>query len=303
MLDRARAAERDGERPERAPGPSRATPRPTVAASRAASPVRSPPDRPRPAASPRPGPGSGCPACIASARRSRSAASTSLAGHIGLKLYHWCGAAAIATASSSAMPWVTRWRAAGSFGGTDIGSSKAMSKVSSGSSVDADREDAGAGLGGEGRRSCGKRGPGAEEADRDPVAPVAPVDEEPEQLAAPQDAEDPAQVAPRDERHAPFLLALAAEVVEQLGERGVVGDDADRHAEPGDARADGLVAPHVGHDEDQRPARVATGLAIAVPDAVYGLRVEVDEPGDLVGGKRRQPHQLDEIPPVFGVRP
>ena len=40
---------------------------------------------------PRPGPGSGRPACIARARRSRSADSASLAGQIGLKLYHWSG--------------------------------------------------------------------------------------------------------------------------------------------------------------------------------------------------------------------
>ena len=69
-------------------------PRPRRSPSRPASGRRR-----EPAARARVGP----PACIASARRSRSAASSAVAGQIGLKLYHWSGAAADRRASASAM--------------------------------------------------------------------------------------------------------------------------------------------------------------------------------------------------------
>ena len=48
------------------------------------------------------------PASIRSARRSSSAASASVGGHIGLKLYHCSGAAAIVASSADATAWVAR---------------------------------------------------------------------------------------------------------------------------------------------------------------------------------------------------
>ena len=51
--------------------------------------------------------------------------SAASAGHIGLKLYHCSGAAAIVAASASAIAWVARWSAAGSVDGTSIGSPQA----------------------------------------------------------------------------------------------------------------------------------------------------------------------------------
>ena len=46
------------------------------------------------------------------------------------------------------------------------------------------------------------------------------------------------------------LLALPAQQLEQFRERGVVGDDADRHAVVGDRGRDGFVAAHVPDRED-----------------------------------------------------
>ena len=57
-------------------------------------------------------------ASIAIARASSSFASASVAGHIGLKLYHWSGAAASVASSESAMAWVARWRSAGALDAT-----------------------------------------------------------------------------------------------------------------------------------------------------------------------------------------
>ena len=59
------------------------------------------------------GPGSGLPACMSAARRSRSAASSAVAGQIGLKLYHCSGAAPMVASSASAIAWVARWSSAG----------------------------------------------------------------------------------------------------------------------------------------------------------------------------------------------
>ena len=59
------------------------------------------------------GPGSGRPACMTRARRSRSAASPADAGHIG-ELYHCSGAAPTIEVSSSAIACVARCSSAGS---------------------------------------------------------------------------------------------------------------------------------------------------------------------------------------------
>ena len=45
-----------------------------------------------------------------------------------MKLYHCSGADAIVAASASAIAWVARWSAAGSLGGTSIGSAQVTSK-------------------------------------------------------------------------------------------------------------------------------------------------------------------------------
>ena len=49
-------------------------------------------------------------------------------------------------------------------------------------------------------------------------------------------------------------FALRAEVREQLWERRVVGDDADRHAMVGDGGGDGIVVADVTHREDEPAA-------------------------------------------------
>ncbi len=199
------------------------------------------------------GPGRRSPACISRARRSRSAISAKSAGQIGLKLYHWSGAAPIFAASASAMAWVARWSSAGSVDATSIGSGQVTRNVSSGWRrivIGRIRDPV---LRGE-RRGTGRKGrPRPEQAHRDPVRAIAPVHEQAQDLAATQHAEDLAQVAPRDEVEPPGL-ALTAQQVEELGERRVVGDHADRHVVAGDGRADGLVAAHVGDHEDQAVA-------------------------------------------------
>ena len=189
---------------------------------------------------PRAGPGSGRPACISRARRSRSAPSSAVAGQIGLKLYHCSGAAAIGC---------------GDRVGDRLGRALEVGRVATArptiGSAEHDPEPAVrpartaiAGrirrrrLGGERRGAGRQRRPGVEQLHRDAVAAVAPVDEQAEQLAAAQDAEDRPQVAPRDERRAP-LLALAAEVARTA--RGTTESSATTlsgRPEVGDRRAD-----------------------------------------------------------------
>jgi hypothetical protein len=164
--------------------------------------------------------------------------------------------------------------------------------------VDADRQDPRARLRGERRRAGRQRRPAIAQADRDPVVAVAPVHEQAEHLAAAEHAVDLAQVAPRDERHAP-LGTLPAEVLEQLRERGVVGDHADRQPAPGDVRGDRLVAAEVADGQDQP----AAGRAVVDPTELRFVGVEVaGEPVDLLGRQRGQPHEVDEIPPVLPER-
>ena len=105
---------------------------------------------------------------------------------------------------------------------------------------DGHRRDERARLGGQRGGPGRERRPGPEQPDRDPVAVVAPVHEQRQDLLAAEHGEQLAQVAPRDDVHAP-RLPLRAQELEDLGERGVVGDDVGGVAAPRDGGGDGLV--------------------------------------------------------------
>ena len=129
-------------------------------------------------------------------------------------------------------------------------------------------------LGGERGRAGRQRRPGAEQLDRDAVGAVAPVDEQREDLLALEHREQPAQVPPRDDVDAP-RLALAAEELEQLRERGVVGDHADRVAAARRSpAATASLLPTWPGDDDHRPP----GGAPALDDAVDALRLDASRP-------------------------
>ena len=83
---------------------------------------------------------------------------------------------------------------------------------------------------------------------------------------------------------APHCSRSAAQVLEQLGERRVVGDDADRQAVPGDGRHDRVVAADVA--DACRSAR--RGDSARDPRAARRRRVSGDQRGHLVGRPRRQ---------------
>ena len=133
------------------------------------------------------------------------------------------------------------------------------------------RQDPGGCLGGQRGRPRGQRGPRVEQLHRDPVAAIAPVDQQAEQLAAAQDAEDRSQVAPRDERRVP-LLALCAQVLEQLGKGRVVGDDVQWQAHVGDRSPDDVVVADMSRRDDERHrvsrlGRAGCGPGRAAPSA------------------------------------
>ena len=136
------------------------------------------------------GPGSAMPDCIKVARRSRSAASSAVAGQIGLKLYHCSGAAATVDARASAIAWVARWSSAGSDDVRSIGPGHVTRNVSSGRRrivIGRMREPVFA------ARVAGPAGRAvhcAEQPHRDPVRAIAPVDQQAEHLAPPQHPED-----------------------------------------------------------------------------------------------------------------
>ena len=104
-------------------------------------------------------------------------------GHIGLKLYHCSGAAASVAWSASATCCVARATSASERRrhGDHRGEPGVEHPVGA-APPDGDRQDHRAGLGGERRGSGRKRGPGPEEADRDAVGSIAPVDQEREHL-------------------------------------------------------------------------------------------------------------------------
>ena len=191
----------------------------------------------------------GSPASIRAASASWRRASAGSDGQMGLKLYHWAGAAPIVAWRLSAMRWVARWRSAGDEDGTVNGSTprSGTARTAAGGS----RRGAmiapvfAASVAGPGR----ERRPRVEQADRDAVVAVAPVHEQGQDLAALQDPEQLAQVAPRDDPDAP-ALALAAQELEQLREGRVVGDDVGRVAGAGDGGGHGLVVAHVPGDDD-----------------------------------------------------
>ena len=76
-------------------------------------------------------------------------------------------------------------------------------------------------------------------------------------------------------------LALPAQELEELGERRVVGDDADRHAVVGDGRGHGLVVADVADGEDQAAARAPRARG-ARTSSTSRSGTSAD---DLVGGR------------------
>ena len=96
----------------------------------------------------------------------------------------------------------------------------------------------------------------------------------------------------------PHALPLLAQDLVDLGERRVVGDDADRHAVVRDGSGHGLVVAHVADGQDEAaPGRLA-------PDAPDLVDIEAgDQREQLVGRARRQAHELDEVAPVAEVGP
>src|SRR5664280_3006784 len=69
---------------------------------------------------------------IRSARAASASASAAVAGHIGLKLYHWSGAALMIRSSASATACDATWRSAGLLDETLIGWSSSTRKWSLG---------------------------------------------------------------------------------------------------------------------------------------------------------------------------
>ena len=230
---------------------------------------------------------------IRSARAARASASAAVAGHIGLKLYHWSGAALMIRSRAAATACDARWRSAGLLDGTLIGWSSSTRKwslawrrMAIGRIVAPVFAARAAGPGGEG-------GPGPEQADRDAVVAIAPVDEQGQQLVPAEDAVDLAQVAPGDHVDAP-RLALAAEDLEQLGKRRVVGDHRDRPAPLGHAGRHDLVVADVADHQDHALRRSPVALHAVQP-------VAVDQGGGLRLAEPGQAHQLDEVAGIRGV--
>ena len=140
------------------------------------------------------------------------------------------------------------------------------------------------------RRECR---PGPEQADRDAVVAIAPVDEQGQQLVPAEDAVDLAQVAPGDHVNAP-RLALAAEDLEQLGKRRIVGDHRDRPATLGNAGRHDLVVADVADHQDDALRGSPVALHVVQPVAIdQGRGRRPAEPG--------QAHQLDEVAGIGGV--
>ena len=139
-----------------------------------------------------------------------------------------------------------------------------------------------------------ERRPVVEQAHRDAVRPVPPVDQQREDLLPPQHGEQLAQVAPRDDVHAP-RLALPAEQLEQLGERRVIGHHVGGIAAMGDRGGDRLVVAHVPGDHDHR----TPGLGPRRGEAVDA--VALDAVGELLRRPRGQPHELDHVGRVLAV--
>ena len=126
-----------------------------------------------------------------------------------------------------------------------------------------------------------QRRPGVEQADRDAVAAIAPVDEQAEHLAAPEHAEDRAQVAPRDERERPTPRAARRSSSNSSG-----NDESSATTLIGKpwlaiAGGDRLVVADVTAAEDEPAAR---RLAPDPPDSTSLL-----DRGPRRGGRPRRP--------------
>ena len=151
-------------------------------------------------------------------------------------------------------------------------------------------------------RLCGERGgtgrqcrPRAEQANRDAVGAVAPVDEEAEHLPLAERSK-----IPRRLRH---LMSVTLHCSRSLrrcsnssGNAMSRPGHADRHAVVGDRHRDGLVAAHVRRGKDE-----ATRTFVA--QALDRLDVDVTRQlVDLGSAPGREPHQFDEVAAVFRVR-
>ena len=95
---------------------------------------------------------------------------------------------------------------------------------------------------------------------------------------------------------APRSLALRAQVLEELRERGIVGDDADRHPVPGDGRHHGVVAADMADRVDQPAPGARRRCARSSSTSMYGTIADISS-----ARPRRQAHQLDEVAPVLVI--
>ena len=184
----------------RAPPSSAPRARPRVGRPHGAAPARDG----RGSWRPRPGSG-GVPACIAGgAALELGLPPRRVAGHIGLKLYHCSGAAAI-VALERVGDGLGRPLELGRLGGRAPRSARCRRQLEPAVAPAPDRDghDRCAGLRGERRRAGRQRRPRAEQPDRDAVGAIAPVDDQAQHLAPPEHAVQLAQVAPRDERRRP----------------------------------------------------------------------------------------------------
>ena len=84
--------------------------------------------------------------------------------------------------------------------------------------------------------------------------------------------------------------------LEQLGERGVVGDDVDRPAALGDAAATASLLPTWPSDEDQAARRRPPDVLDLRRASAWTTRAT-----GLVGATRREAHELDEVAGVLAV--
>ena len=238
------------------------------------------------------------PDAISAARASSAAVSAAVSGHIGLKLYHWSGAAAITRSSASAISWVARRISAGAVEATRMGSIGAAWKRPPGSRRADDRQDrphpsfrpsvAG---------PAGSVVQASEQPDRDVLGPVAPVDQQGQHLASLEHPVDLAQVAPRDDRGAPpgALARGAARTA-----RGRSSRRPRRRQWPAPRTDAGRRSPRCCRHG--RPRR-STPFESRQISSTRSIPAGSSSAPAASAAHRRQAHQLDEVARVARDRP
>ena len=194
--------------------------------------------------------------------------------------------------------WVARWRSAGSDDATAIGSAEHDPEPAVRLAGGDGRQDPRRRLGGERRRAGRQRRPGVEQAHRDAVAAVAPVDQQAEQLAAAQHAEDRPQVAPRDERRRATARAGGGGSSNSSG-----NDESSATTLSGRPRwaiaapIDVVVADVAGGHDDPAARASRRGCAASAAGSSGSMSATTSSLRH-----ERDAHQLDEVAAVFAVR-